>query len=59
MHLLTEKSRQIKIITTTQCRSQWPRGLRHEMFSLGRTLEPWVRIPLEAWMYVCFYSVSG
>jgi hypothetical protein len=34
-------------------RSQWPRGLRHEMCSPARTLGSWVRIPLEAWMSVC------
>jgi hypothetical protein len=37
-------------------RSQWPRGLRHEPSSPARTLGPWVRIPLEAWMSVCVYS---
>jgi hypothetical protein len=39
------------------CRSQWPRGLRHEMSSLARTLGSWVRTPLKAWMFVCIYSV--
>jgi hypothetical protein len=38
-------------------RSQWPRSLRHELSSLFRTLRPWVRIPLKAWMSVCVYSV--
>jgi hypothetical protein len=38
-------------------RSQWPRGLRHELSSLARTLGSWVRIPVEAWMSVCVYSV--
>jgi hypothetical protein len=38
-------------------RSQWPRGLRHELSSLPRTLGSWVRIPLKAWMSVCVYSV--
>jgi hypothetical protein len=33
------------------CRSQWPRALRHEMSSLARILELWVRIPLKAWMF--------
>jgi hypothetical protein len=44
-----------KIILVTMlhyCRSQWPRGLRHELSSLARTLRSWVRIPLKAWMYV-------
>jgi hypothetical protein len=34
-------------------RSQWPRGLRHELSSPAPTLRSWVRIPLEAWMFVC------
>jgi hypothetical protein len=38
-------------------RSQWPRGLGHELSSLARTLGSRVRIPLEAWMSVCVYSV--
>jgi hypothetical protein len=37
------------------CRSQWPRGLRYEMFSLARTLGSWVRIPLKPWMSVCAF----
>jgi hypothetical protein len=37
--------------------SQWPRGLRHELSSLARTLRSWAQIPLEAWMSVCVYSV--
>jgi hypothetical protein len=40
-----------------QRRSQWPRGLRHEPSTPARTLGSWVRIPLKAWMSVCFYSV--
>jgi hypothetical protein len=39
------------------CRSQWPRGLRHEPSSPARTLGSWLRMPLEAWMSVCVYSV--
>jgi hypothetical protein len=39
------------------CQSQWPRGLRHELSSLSRTLGSWVRTPLKAWMSVCVYSV--
>jgi hypothetical protein len=34
-----------------------PRGLRHELSSLARSLGSWVRIPLEAGMSVCIYSV--
>jgi hypothetical protein len=40
------------------CRSQWPRGLRHELSSLDRTLRSWVRIPLKGMdVSVCVYSV--
>jgi hypothetical protein len=39
------------------CLSEWPRGLRHESSSPTRTLGSWVRIPLEAWMSLCVYSV--
>jgi hypothetical protein len=35
----------------------WPRGLRHELSSFARTLGSWFRIPLDAWMSVCVYSV--
>jgi hypothetical protein len=34
-----------------------PRGLIHEPSSLSRTLGSLVRIPLEAWISVCVYSV--
>jgi hypothetical protein len=47
-------------IFTSWCltgRSQWLRGLRHEMSSLSRTLGLWVRIQLKTWMSVCVYSV--
>jgi hypothetical protein len=37
--------------------SQWPRGLRHKLSSLTRTLGSWVRIPLKAWLSVCIYSM--
>jgi hypothetical protein len=40
---------------STACRSQWPRGPRHEQSLPARTLGSWVRIPLEAWMSVCVY----
>jgi hypothetical protein len=35
------------------CRSRWPRGLRHELSSLTRKLGSWVRVQLKAWMSVC------
>jgi hypothetical protein len=37
--------------------SQWSRGLRHEPSSPARTLRSWVRIPFEAGMSLCVYSV--
>jgi hypothetical protein len=39
------------------CWSQWPRGLKHELSSPAQALGLWVRISLEAWMFVCVYSV--
>jgi hypothetical protein len=39
------------------CRSQWPRGLRHELSPLTRTLGLWFRIQLNAWMSVRVYPV--
>jgi hypothetical protein len=38
-------------------RSQWPRGLRHELHSPAQTLGSWVRVSLEAGMFVCVCSV--
>jgi hypothetical protein len=35
-------------------RLQWPRGLRHEQFSLAGTLGSWVRMPFKAWMSVLY-----
>jgi hypothetical protein len=40
--------------------SQRPRGLRHELSSLARTLRSWVWIPLEACVYVlCAFILCG
>jgi hypothetical protein len=33
-------------------RSQWPRGLRHELSLPDPTLKSWIRIPREEWMFV-------
>ena len=43
-----------------ECWSQWPRGLRRRS-SAARLLRLWVRIPPEAWMFVCCecYVLSG
>jgi hypothetical protein len=38
-------------------RSQWPRGIRHELSTLAQTLGSWVRMPFKASMSVCVYSV--
>jgi hypothetical protein len=47
-------------------RSQWPRGLRHELSSPAPTLRSWVRIPLRhgclcvfCVRFFCFYVVSN
>jgi hypothetical protein len=45
----------ILALTCSSCRSQWPRGLRHEPSSLAQTLGSWVRIPLKARMSVCAF----
>jgi hypothetical protein len=45
------------IIVCVKTADQWPRGLRHELSSPAQTQGSEVRIPLEAWMFVCFYSV--
>jgi hypothetical protein len=37
--------------------SKWPHGQSHELPSPARMLNSWVRIPPEAWMPVCVYSV--
>jgi hypothetical protein len=36
---------------------QWPRDLWHELSSPSRTLWSWVRIPPNAWLSVCVYSL--
>jgi hypothetical protein len=51
------RNKQFRVTIASDCRSQWPRGLRHEPSSPARTLESWVRIQFEAWMSVCVYSV--
>jgi hypothetical protein len=47
----------LSFTNVSNCRSQWPRSLRHEMSSLAKTLESWVQIPLKARKSVCVYSV--
>jgi hypothetical protein len=51
------KMRSCTILLTTHSRSQWPRGIRHEMYSPAQTRGAWVRIALEAWMSVCLFCV--
>jgi hypothetical protein len=38
-------------------RSQWTRGLRHELSSLARTLGSGLPTPLKAWMSLSVYSL--
>jgi hypothetical protein len=45
------------VYVITICRSQWSRGLKHELSSPARTLGSWVLIPLKARVSVCVYSV--
>lgn len=33
-------------------------SLRHELFYTAQTLKSWVRIPLDAWTFMCIYFVS-
>jgi hypothetical protein len=40
----------------TDCRSQWPRDLRHELSSSARRLRYWVRFSIEARMFEGVYS---
>jgi hypothetical protein len=54
------KNRTVSILSihvSIFCRSQWPRGLRHELSSLARKPGSWIRIPLKACMsvWVLFY----
>jgi hypothetical protein len=42
----------IQLLQLHICWSQWPRGLRHR-FTAARPLRLLVRIPPEAWMFVC------
>jgi hypothetical protein len=44
-------------IEDVEGRSECPRGLMHAPSLPARNLELYVRIPLEAWMSVCVYSV--
>jgi hypothetical protein len=39
-------------------RSQWPRGLRHELSSLAETLGSWIPIQLHASMFVCLMGLQ-
>jgi hypothetical protein len=59
MHLEAGHLSSFKFTVTinTNSPSQWPRGLRHDMFSFARTLGSWVRIPVEVWVFVYVYSV--
>jgi hypothetical protein len=57
-----------KLLNSSSCyysRSQWPRSLRHELFSPAPTLRSWVRIPhrhgclcVFCVLFFCFYSLK-
>jgi hypothetical protein len=51
--LLSERAPYMKKQELVRSRSQWPRGLRHELSSPAPTLGSWVRIP----MFVCVLCV--
>jgi hypothetical protein len=60
-----EKTGETSVITNAS-RSQWPRGLRHELSSPAPTLRLWVRILLRhgclcvfCVRFFCFYIVSS
>jgi hypothetical protein len=55
---ISNKNR-LKEVRSRTCQSQWPRALKHEPSSPARALGSWIRIPLEAWMSVCVYSVCA
>jgi hypothetical protein len=46
-----------RCLVVIKCRSQWPRGLRHELASPARTLGLWIRISREGLLSVFVYSV--
>jgi hypothetical protein len=57
-HLLQWNGSYLETSTKSDChiyksRSQWLHGLRDELSSPAPTLRWWVRIPLEAWLFVC------
>jgi hypothetical protein len=59
---LREMGKQCNALCYVSCRKysslpQWLRSLRHEPSLPARTLGPWIRIQLKAWMSVCVYSV--
>ena len=50
--LIQHNTGYVYLIYILHCLSQWPRGLRHRS-AAARLLRLWVRIPPEAWMFVC------
>jgi hypothetical protein len=55
----TKLTTYVCVTYTVYCRSQWPRGLSHELSSLARTLGSWVRNPLKAGMSVCAFILCS
>jgi hypothetical protein len=58
---LTNISHSFTFRWSCKCRSQWPRGLRHEMSSFARTLGPCDQISLKARcaFILCLCSVAA
>jgi len=51
-HVELTLNNKLTYIVASCCRSQWPRGLRRRP-AAARLLRSWVRIPPEAWIFVC------
>jgi hypothetical protein len=61
MKSTTLKMDKMKLIVnvTYYCRSQWPRGLGHELYLPARMLGLWVQIPHKVWMSAFFIFVMS
>jgi hypothetical protein len=46
-----------KYLVRLDCRSQWPRSLRHELSLLAQTLGSWVEIPQGMDVSACLFCV--
>jgi hypothetical protein len=55
---LARPSAALAFVSLPDCRSEWPRGLRHELSSLARTLGPGASNPAGG-VYVCVVLCVG